>query len=58
MLISFRYVLYTAITHKTRPLPVVIGTAVRPRCFKNLKTNNLPMIWRNNKKAWMTAATM
>jgi hypothetical protein len=26
--------------------------------FKNLKINNLPAIWRNNKKAWMTGATM
>jgi hypothetical protein len=34
--------------------PFVIGKAVKPRCFKN---NNLPVIWRNNKKAWMTAAT-
>jgi hypothetical protein len=30
----------------------------QPRFFKNLKINNLPVIWRNNKKAWMTAATM
>jgi hypothetical protein len=26
--------------------------------FKNLEINNLPLIWRNNKKAWMTAATV
>jgi hypothetical protein len=26
--------------------------------FQNLKINNLPVIWRNNEKAWMTAATM
>jgi hypothetical protein len=38
--------------------PLVIGKAVKPRCFKNLKINNLPVIWRNNKKAWMTAITM
>jgi hypothetical protein len=37
--------------------PLVIGKAAK-RCFKNLKINNLPMIWINNKKAWMTAATM
>jgi hypothetical protein len=30
----------------------------KTRRFKNLKINNLPVIWRNNKKAWMTAATM
>jgi hypothetical protein len=32
--------------------------AAKPRCFKNLKINNLPVISRNNKKACMTAATM
>jgi hypothetical protein len=38
--------------------PLVIGKAAKPRCFKNLKINHLPLIWRNNKTAWMTAATM
>jgi hypothetical protein len=38
--------------------PLVIGKAAKPRCFKNLKINNLPVIWRNIKKAWMTVATM
>jgi hypothetical protein len=38
--------------------PLVIGKAAKPRCCKNLKSNNLPVIWRNNKKAWITAATM
>jgi hypothetical protein len=38
--------------------PLVIGKAVKRRCFKNLKINNLPVIWRNIKKAWITAATM
>jgi hypothetical protein len=37
---------------------LVIGKATKPRCFKNLKINNLPVILRSNKKAWMTAATM
>jgi hypothetical protein len=37
---------------------LVIGKAAKPRCFKNLKINNLPVIWRNNEKVWMTAATM
>jgi hypothetical protein len=32
--------------------------AAKPRYFKNLKISNLPVSWRNNKKAWMTAATM
>jgi hypothetical protein len=30
----------------------------KPRCFKNLKINNLPVIWRNNKNAWMTAVKL
>jgi hypothetical protein len=34
------------------------GKAEKPICCKNLKINNLPVIWRTNKKAWMTAATM
>jgi hypothetical protein len=38
--------------------PLVIGKAENPRRFKNLKINNLPVIWRNNNKVWMTAATM
>jgi hypothetical protein len=37
---------------------LMTGKAAKPRCFKNLKMNNVPMIWRNNKKAWMTAASM
>jgi hypothetical protein len=37
----------------------VLGKATKPRCLKNLKLNNIPVLWRNNKrKAWMTAATM
>jgi hypothetical protein len=38
--------------------PLVIGKAAKPRCVKNLKINNLSVIWRSNKKAWMTAAIM
>jgi hypothetical protein len=38
--------------------PLVIEKAAKPRCFKNIKINNLPVIWRNNKKAWMIGATM
>jgi hypothetical protein len=38
--------------------PLVTGKAAKPRCFKNLKINNLPVIWKNNKKAWTSAATM
>jgi hypothetical protein len=39
--------------------PLATGKAAKPRCFKNLKINNLPASWRNNKKkSWMTPATM
>jgi hypothetical protein len=30
---------------------LVIGKTAKPRCFKNMKINNLPVIWRNNKKS-------
>jgi hypothetical protein len=30
--------------------PLVTGKAGKQRWFKNLKINNLPVIWRNNKK--------
>jgi hypothetical protein len=38
--------------------PLVIGKAAKPKCFRNLKINDLPVIWRNSKKARMTAAAM
>ncbi|XP_053571634.1 tigger transposable element-derived protein 6-like [Bombina bombina] len=38
--------------------PLVIGKATKPRCFKNIDTTQLPVIWRANKKAWMTAELM
>jgi hypothetical protein len=38
--------------------PLVTAKAAKPRCFKNLKINNLLVIWKKNKKAWITAATM
>lgn len=34
--------------------PLVIGHAQKPRCFKNLDINRLPVKWVANKKAWMT----
>jgi hypothetical protein len=34
------------------------GKAAKPRRFKSLKINDLPVIWRNNEKALMTVATM
>ena len=38
-------------TDKLRPL--VIGHAKRPRCFKNVNVDNLPVIYQQNSKAWM-----
>jgi hypothetical protein len=38
--------------------PLLIRKAEKPIYFKNLNINNLPVIWKNNKKAWMNAATM
>jgi hypothetical protein len=38
--------------------PLVIGNSARPRCFKNININELPVAWKSNKKAWMTAALM
>lgn len=34
--------------------PMVIGKSSKPRCFKNLNLNKLPVEWRANRKAWMT----
>jgi hypothetical protein len=34
------------------------GKAAKPSCFKNTRINNLPVIWRNKEKAWVTAATI
>lgn len=38
--------------------PMVIGKTEKPRCFKNIQKENLPVIWRSNKKAWNTASIM
>ena len=38
--------------------PLVIGKSAKPRCFKSLKVENLPVTYRNNKKAWMTSQLM
>ena len=34
----------------------VIGHSENPRCFKNISACNLPVIYKANKKAWMTSA--
>ena len=35
--------------------PLVIGKALKPRCFKNIKVHKLPVTWCHNKKAWMNS---
>lgn len=34
--------------------PLVIGKAAKPRCFKSVKIDQLPVTYVANKKAWMT----
>ncbi|XP_025409564.1 tigger transposable element-derived protein 6-like [Sipha flava] len=34
--------------------PLVIGKAAKPRCFKTIDVEKLPVSWYSNKKAWMT----
>lgn len=36
--------------------PLLIYLSENPRPFKRLNKNQLPVIWRSNKKAWMTKA--
>lgn len=38
--------------------PRVIGTADKPRCFKNINNDNLRVVWRYNKILWMTSRVM
>lgn len=38
--------------------PLIIGKAVKPRCFKNIDVSMLPCEWHSNKKAWMTLKIM
>jgi hypothetical protein len=33
--------------------PLIIGKSSKPRCFKNVNINNLPMKYCSNPKAWM-----
>jgi hypothetical protein len=40
-------------SHKLNLL--VIGKYANPRCFKNVKIDNLPIMYRSNSKAWMLA---
>ncbi|XP_025191174.1 tigger transposable element-derived protein 6-like [Melanaphis sacchari] len=38
--------------------PLVIGKSLKPHCFKNMNIALLPVTWKFNKKAWMTAEIM
>jgi hypothetical protein len=38
--------------------PLVIDKSKKPRCFKNMDISSLPVIWKFNKKAWMTTEIM
>ncbi|CAF1527396.1 unnamed protein product [Adineta ricciae] len=40
-------------THKLKPL--VIGNSRRPRYFKNIGINKLPVIWKANRTSWMNS---
>ncbi|XP_066253585.1 tigger transposable element-derived protein 6-like [Euwallacea similis] len=37
---------------------LVIGKSKNRRAFKNINVNNLPVVWKSNRKAWMTSAIM
>ena len=41
-------------SHKLEPW--FIGKATKPQCFgrSSINIKNFQMVWRNNKKAWMT----
>lgn len=34
--------------------PLVVYLSENPRCFKGLNKKQLPVIWKSNKKGWMT----
>jgi len=38
-------------SHKLNPF--IIGKYQKPRCFKNVNINNIPMMYCHNAKAWM-----
>ena len=35
--------------------PLVIGKSETPRCFKGVSKDDLPVIWKANRKAWITS---
>ncbi|XP_035218679.1 tigger transposable element-derived protein 4-like [Stegodyphus dumicola] len=34
---------------------LVIGKSTKPRCFKGLRMESLPVVYRANRNAWMTS---
>lgn len=38
--------------------PLIIGKATKPRCFRGVDINSLGVVWRANKRAWMTKEIM
>ena len=43
-------------TGDLRPPLWVVGSAKRPVCMRGIDKENLGIVWRSNKKAWMTSA--
>ncbi|GBM88031.1 hypothetical protein AVEN_27775-1 [Araneus ventricosus] len=39
-------------------IPVVIGKAKKPRCFKNIDVRKLSVSWKSNKKVWIITEIM
>lgn len=37
---------------------LVIGKSVHPRCFKGMKTSDLPAFYLSNRKSWMTSSIL
>ena len=35
--------------------PIIIGRSREPRCFRGKKLSDLPIVYRNNTKSWMTS---
>ena len=51
-----RLTLLLACSATSRKLkPLVIGHAKKPRCFRGKDLNTLKVIYRHNRKAWMTS---
>jgi len=53
--VTFGFCTNASGNHKLKPF--VVGSAIKPRCFKSIKNiKNLNIIYRSNKKAWMTGS--